>query len=378
MVLKNATIITEDFKKDNLDIRIENKKITEIGKDLKDTQELDLSGKFILPGFVDTHIHGAYGTRISNLDTDLNRFTTFEATQGVTSVAITTASSDFESLMAQLKLAKEASKYCNGAKIAGVHAEGPFIGKKYKGAMKEENLIDPDVKKLDSMLDSVGDFLKIMTVAPELDGCIDFIKYAVSRGVVISMGHTEADYETARRAIDAGATQLTHTFNAMRPLNHREPGVLGACLTDNSVVCEAICDYVHLHPATVKMIYDIKGKDRVNMISDSGYAAGIVVSEFEVDGVKRYVKDGVVRLADGTIAGSTRTLLDGVRNLILSGIPIEDVAKMASYNPARSLKLSEKIGSISVGKYADLAVLDNSYNLDCTYVNGECVYKAVK
>ncbi|MEE0409373.1 MAG: amidohydrolase family protein, partial [Clostridia bacterium] len=202
-----------------------------------------------------------------------------------------------------------------------------------------------------------------------------FIRYAKSKGLVVSMGHTDSDYETATAAIDAGATQLTHTFNAMRPINHREPGILGAVFENDDVKCEVICDYIHLHPAIIKMIYKIKGADKINMISDSGTAAGLDISEFEVNGVKRYIKDGVVRLADGTIAGSARTLLDGVKNLVSSGIPLEDVSKMASLNPAKTLGLDDEIGSISVGKFADLVVLDKDLNVCKTFINGKCEYE---
>ena len=171
--------------------------------------------------------------------------------------------------------------------------------------------------------------------------------------------------------IEAGATRGTHTFNAMRPYNHREPGVLGAILMDPQIDCEVICDYVHLHPATVKMIYNLKGADRITMISDSGNAAGLEVEKFEVDGITRYVKDGVVRLEDGTIAGSAKTLLHGVQNLIWDGIPMEDVAKMASYNPARALGIEKETGSIAVGKLADLVVLDECLYVKATYINGK-------
>ena len=168
---------------------------------------------------------------------------------------------------------------------------------------------------------------------------------------------------------------------AMPVLPYREPEIvescagLGAVFENDDVKCEVICDYIHLHPAIIKMIYKIKGADKINMISDSGTAAGLDISEFEVNGVKRYIKDGVVRLADGTIAGSARTLLDGVKNLVSSGIPLEDVSKMASLNPAKTLGLDDEIGSISVGKFADLVVLDKDLNVCKTFINGKCEYE---
>ncbi len=374
MILKNGLVVDENFTLKRLDLRIEGSTITQIGDNLDGDECVDMSGKYILPGFIDTHIHGAYGVRISDKNPDLNQVTTFEATQGVTSIAITTAASEFSHILKQIEIAGAAAKTCTGTKIAGIHLEGPFISKKYKGAMNPEYILDPDIAKFDQMLDKASGLIKIMTVAPENIGSEKLIKYAVEKGITISMGHTNATYDESMSAIKAGASQATHTFNAMRALNHREPGVIGAALTEDSVKCEMICDYVHLHPATVKMIYKIKGADKINMISDSGHAAGMNVTEFEADGLMRYVKDGVVRLADGTIAGSAKTMADGVKNLITDGIPIEDVAKMASFNPAKSLKLENTIGSIAVGKTADLAILDENYNVVSTYIDGKAVY----
>lgn len=375
MILKNALVMDEDFCLKEVDIRIENEKITEIGKGLSGNDVLDFTGRYILPGFIDTHIHGAYGIRIDDAVGDYNRITEFEASQGVTAIAITTDTAEFTDILEQIERAVVISEKCKGTKIVAIHAEGPFLSQSKKGAMSPEYILAPDNEKLDKMIEAGKGMLKLITIAPDNDGSIEFIRYAKSKGLVVSMGHTDADYETALAAIDAGATQLTHTFNAMRAINHREPGVLGAVFENESVKCEVICDYIHLHPAIIKMIYKIKGADKINMISDSGTAAGLDISGFEVNGVKRYIKDGVVRLADGTIAGSARTLLDGVKNLISSGIPLEDVSKMASLNPAKTLGIDDETGSIAVGKLADLVVLDKDLNVCETFINGKSEYK---
>lgn len=375
MILKNALVMDEDFCLKELDIRIGNEKITEIGKGLSGNDVLDFTGRYILPGFIDTHIHGAYGIRIDDAVGDYNRITEFEASQGVTAIAITTDTAEFTDILEQIERAVVISEKCKGTKIVAIHAEGPFLSQSKKGAMSPEYILAPDNEKLDKMIEAGKGMLKLITIAPDNDGSIEFIRYAKSKGLVVSMGHTDADYETALAAIDAGATQLTHTFNAMSAINHREPGVLGAVFENESVKCEVICDYIHLHPAIIKMIYKIKGADKINMISDSGTAAGLDISGFEVNGVKRYIKDGVVRLADGTIAGSARTLLDGVKNLISSGIPLEDVSKMASLNPAKTLGIDDETGSIAVGKLADLVVLDKDLNVCETFINGKSAYK---
>lgn len=380
MILANGLVMDEDFKLKRLDIQIAGRKIIKIAEKIENVGDVDmvvdLSDKYILPGFVDTHIHGAYGVRISDPKPCLSQVTKFEATQGVTSIAITTAASEFNDILRQIEVAVHASKETAGAKIAGIHAEGPFISKQYKGAMNGDNIINPDKEKLDTMIAHAEGLLKIITVAPEAEGASDFIRYATDCcGITVSMGHSNANYEEAMAAVRAGATQTTHTFNAMRAFNHREPGILGAALTCNGIKCELICDYVHLHPVAVELVYRMKGADSINMISDSGHAAGMNVTEFMVDGLMRYVKDGVVRLADGTIAGSAKTMLDGVKNLAASGVPLEDISKMASLNGAKSLKMEHLTGSISVGKSADFAVLDKNYDVSCTFVDGTCVYK---
>jgi len=376
MILANGLVIDDDFNLKRLDIQIAGGKIAKIAEKIEDTDNvIDMSGKYILPGFVDTHIHGAYGVRISDENPCLHEVAKFEASQGVTSIAITTAASEYNDILRQIDVAVGASKQMVGARIAGIHTEGPFISRKYKGAMNGDNIINPNREKLDTMIAHAEGLLKIITIAPEAEGAPDLIRYAADCGITVSMGHSNATYDEAMEAVRAGATQTTHTFNAMRALNHREPGILGAALTDDSIKCELICDYVHLHPATVKLVYRLKGADNIQMVSDSGHAAGLNVTEFVVDGLTRYVKDGVVRLADGTIAGSAKTILDGVKNLASSGVPLEDISKMASLNGAKSLKMEHLIGSISVGKLADIAVLDKNYDVNCTFVDGICMYR---
>ena len=220
--------------------------------------------------------------------------------------------------------------------------------------------------------------LKIVAVAPELENAVEFTKYAVENGIAVSIGHTNATYEETMEVINTGATHAVHTFNAMRPFNHRDPGVLGAVLTDDRVNCEAICDFIHLNPVTIDMIYRLKGADRMIMVSDSVKAAGTDSDEMIVQGRKCIVKDGAIKLPDGTICGSAMTLLNGVQHLMKRGIPAADVAKMAAYNPAKSIKMENEVGSIAVGKYADLVVMDNEYNIDSTFINGVCVYSLKK
>ena len=375
MILKNATVMDESFCLRKCDLQIENGKIAAMADVLDGDNTIDLTGCLLLPGFIDSHLHGAMGCKISDAAPDLHKVTQYEATQGVTSIAISTVCSDYNHLLAQIDLAVEAAAVKAGAKIAAIHAEGPFINPAKKGAMDEKFILLPDCKKLDEMIDHAKGLLRLITLAPEMEGSLELIAHAVNRGLTVSMGHTTATYEQAQSAIRAGATQTTHTFNAMRPYSHREPGILGAALTDPAVRCEMICDHTHLHPAVMKLIWQMKGADGINIISDSEYGAGLDVPEVMVDGQLHYIRDGVMVLEDGTIAGSASSMLYGIQNLIKDGIPLEDISRMASINPARTLKIDHETGSIAVGKAADLVVMNKDYDVLFTYVDGECVYR---
>lgn len=375
MILKNGTVLNDDFKFIQSTIKVDNERITTIEKDIaSDSDFIDCTGMYVLPGFIDTHMHGAFGARFSDENPDIDTITRFEATKGVTTIAATTASSTMSDLLQQFDAIVSAmERGTPGAKIAGIHAEGPFLNAKRKGSMIAENIILPTKEKIDMLLSHAKGHLKIMTVAPEMDGQEECIRYLIANDVTISIGHTDATYEETEKAILWGATQATHTFNAMRPYNHREPGVLGAVLTNPKVTCEMICDFVHIHPKTAEMIYRMKNANHINIISDSGHAAGTSLTEFTVHGIKRFVRNGVIFLEDGTISGSAVTLLEGVQNLVRIGIPLEDVSRMASLNPARSLGIDKETGSISVGKYADIVVLDKDLQVKYTFVNGKII-----
>ena len=375
--------MNEQFQLIKGDVQITDGKITRISTVLSpsdvsdDSSEeiLDMSGKYILPGFIDSHMHGARGHKISDPDPDLLEITRYEATQGVTSIALSTVCTEYSLLLRQIDRAVEASKQTRFAKIPAIHAEGPFINKKKKGAMDENAILVPDLLQLDEMIEHGQGQLKLITLAPEMPGALEVIRHAVDNGLTVSMGHTDATYDEAKSAIDAGASQSTHTFNAMRALSHRELGVLGAALTDPRVCCEMICDHTHLHPGAIQLIYRAKGADRINIISDSEHGAGIDATEVVVDGEVRYIVDGVMKMKDGTIAGSASSMLFGIQNLIKDGIPLEDISRMASLNPAKTLKINDQTGSIAVGKAADLVVLTADYEVDSTYVNGRLVFR---
>ncbi len=377
MILRNGKVVLENSIAQK-DIKIVEDKIIEISDKInEDSQEIDCTGLIVLSGFIDTHTHGCVGYRYEKASAErIEEMLKFNASVGVTSILPSTSDKTVEELIEEIKfIVQIKDKYHTGAKILGIHLEGPYLSKEKIGANSVNKLELPKISEFNRLLEVAQDNIKLVVVAPELEGAMELTEYLTKKGIAVAMGHTDATYEQTEKAIKCGASVTTHTFNGMRSLNHREPGVIGSALTNDNVTCEMISDFVHLHPAICKLIYKIKGADKINCVSDSVNATGISLSEFTVHGVKRYIKDGVIRLEDGTIAGSAKTLLDAFKNLVSIGIPMQEVSKMLSLNPARTIGVQDKTGSIAVGKSSDLVVLDKNYNVVYTFVNGKCVYK---
>ena len=254
-----------------------------------------------------------------------------------------------------------------GAKCAGVHLEGPFLSFAKRGAQAAENLHKPDIALFNRLNEASGGLVKLVTVACEEEGAIDFIRI-VSKIVTVSLGHTSADYDTAMEAFEAGASHATHLFNGMPPLNHRSPGVIGAAI-DSGASVELICDGLHIHPAVIRGTYRIFG-EKLNLISDSLRCAGMPDGNYELGGQPIVVKNGKATLLDGTLAGSSISMLDAVRNVVRFGLPLESAVYAASTAPALAVGLRDT-GRIEVGKAADFVVLDNDLNLVAVFVDGQ-------
>ena len=340
MIFKNA-FINGEIK----DIKTENGKITEIGKISGEGE--DLEGKTLIAGLIDIHTHGAKG--VDTMDGEnIEKISEYLGKNGVTSYLPTTMTVD----MKDIKKVTDKIPETAGARILGYHLEGPYISKERKGAQNEKYIKAPDLEEFKALKN-----IKMVTLAPELPGSMEFIKKC---GAAVSIGHTSCDYETAAEAIKAGAACLTHTFNAMPPLNHRNPGPIGAAIDENIYV-QVICDGLHLHKSVVKMLYKTFGADRMILISDSMRATGLSDGEYEFGGQPIDVIDGVARTKGGALAGSTTNLLGCVKKAIEFGIPKEDAFKMASETPAKLLGL--KKGKIEVGYDAEFAVLDDDMNV---------------
>ena len=350
-VYKNAVINNE-----LTDIIVENGKFLSLVK--TDLQGIDLKGNKVYPGLIDIHTHGCTG--FDAMDCTLEEMSDYHAKHGVTTWYPTTMTASFEALKAVSDI--EISKI-KGANIPGFHFEGPYIAEKYKGAQNPEYIRNPDYSEFKKFKN-----VKLVTIAPELDGSDEFIKNCEC---VVCIGHTEANYDAAIKAIDCGAKCLTHTFNAMPPIHHREPAVIGAAVEKN-IYAQVSCDGLHIHPAAIFMLYKMFGVEKMIIISDSMRATGLSDGEYDLGGLNVTVNGSEARLSDGTLAGSVTTLLDGVRNVISYGIPEEDAFRMATQTPAELLGINK--GKIAAGYDADFIVLDNKLSLLHTVIGGE-IYK---
>ena len=357
-------------------LSIENGVITGFGESADG--DYDARGLFVIPGFIDTHIHGSVAVEFASPDEDFEKARVWLASQGVTSIAPTVRALPVDRTVAAIKnIVRESKKESAGAHIRGIHLEGPFVSKERSGVMNP-----PDeecrVEAVEKFVEAGEGLFKIMTLAPERENALEVIKYASANDVNISVGHTMADYATTLAAVSAGASRATHVFNAMRPFSHRETGVLGAVLTDRRVNCEMICDLVHNDAPTIQIVYRLKGAYGMTLISDTGYMSGLGDGEYNVDGRTRYVKDGVCTNKDGRIAGSTVSMLAGAKNLLKLGVPMEELSIMASANPARALGAENKTGAIKPGFDADLLICDKELGIKAVFIGGRLAFNGEK
>ena len=372
MLLIHANYLDEDFRLVQGDIEIEDGKILRVGKDLPRKEEdlaVDCAGSYtVVPGFVDVHIHGCAGADTCDATREaLEAMAAFLLAHGVTSFCPTTMTTSRETIQAALLAAKDMMDHPmeGGARVVGVNMEGPFIAKERKGAQKEEDILPPDFPLFQQFYEESGGIVRLVDVAPEQPGGLEFVEKA-SQLCTVSIAHTTADYDQAKAAFDKGVTHATHLFNAMSGLHHRKPGVVGAVFDDSRVRGELICDGFHIHPAVLRAAFRLLG-DRALIVSDSMRANGMPEGEaFDLGGQMVTVHQGKALLPDGTIAGSVTNLHQEIKNLVSFGVPFEQAVKAATLVPARAIGLDGEIGSIAPGKRADLVVLDE--NLDITAV----------
>lgn len=336
---------------------------------------IDAHGDYVSPGFMDLHIHGSGGT--DTMDghlLDLQIISQTIAGNGVSSFLPTTMTMERQTIWQALDAIRLAMKgNFKGAKVLGASMEGPFISAQYKGAHQEAHLLKPDFE----MIRDYTDVIKIITLAPEEDPQFQFIqRVSKETGIVLSIGHTGADYETAMAAIRCGISHGTHLFNAMPPFHHRAPGAVGAVL-HSGISFELIADTRHIHPALFQILLHAAGKDQMILITDAMRAGSVGGGSWDFGGQKVTVDHGSARLPDGTLAGSILTMNQAVRNILEhTDLKIHEAIALASLNPAKLLRMDHRKGSIEIGKDADLAVFDENFNIRMTLSEGDIIYSS--
>lgn len=384
MIIKNAKVYNEGCTFENKDIFIDRELIVE--KAASDSQVIDASGLYAIPGLTDIHFHGCDNYDFCDGTQEaVKAMAKYEAKNGITTICPATMTLSEEELV---KIFKNANDYPNRldrmsdateenekeAILCGINMEGPFISAKKKGAQNAEYIHKPDEDMLSKLDQLSGNLIKLVDIAPEEEGALELIANLKGKKV-ISIAHTNADYDTARLAFQKGATHVTHLYNAMPPLHHREPGVIGAAVDAPECHAEIICDGVHLHPSIVRATFKMFGDDRLIFISDSMMATGLPDGEYALGGqAVRVVGKKAVLINDGAIAGSATNLYDCMKNAVLNmDIPLESAVKCAAVNPAKEIGIYDRAGSITSGKLANIVLIDKDLNIRHVILKGKVI-----
>lgn len=323
---------------------------------------LDASNCYVIPGLVDVHFHGCVGEDFSDATPDgLQAIADYELSQGVTYICpagMTLPEDQLEKICRNT--AAHRAKNSGGAEVVGIHLEGPFLSTAKKGAQNADFLHDPDIDMLRRLQEASEHCVRLVTVAPEQPGAMEFIRYAVQNGITVSVGHTVADYETAMAAFEAGASHATHLYNGMPSIHHRTPGVIGAAFDSSNVQAELICDGVHIHGAIVRLTFQLFGAERMILISDSLRATGMPDGQYPFGGQEIEVHGNRATIVGHpeTLAGSVTSLMGCLRQAVEFGIPLADAVRACTYNPAQSIGIAGRAGTLDIGKEASIVLLD--------------------
>lgn len=372
MLFKNATVFTPGCTFARADVKTNGEKIEAVGQSLDGNEAIDLDGCYLLPGFIDIHIHGSAGVDCCDGTPEaIEKLSAYLVTKGVTSFTPASMSLPAERLdkvFQNLKACMDNPP--SGAYIHGVNMEGPYFSQEKKGAQNGDYIHAPNLEEFNRLNEKNGRIVRLVDIAPEQPGAEQFTREAC-KVCTVSIAHTTATYEQAKEALLWGATNATHLFNAMPSLLHRAPGVPGAVF-EGGFTAELISDGMHLHPAIVRLVFKVLDDDKPVLISDAMSAAGMPEGKYSLGGLEVFVKgDGAARLADGTLAGSTANILQCVQNAVKFGVPMEKAVRAATINPASVIGADKTTGSLKAGKFADLIVLDKALNLKFAMVKGD-------
>ena len=382
--IKNGRIITPSKTIEKGVVIFEDEKIIAVGQESdvkmpKNAKIIDASGKIVAPGFIDIHIHGGKGRDIMDASYEaINEIAKFVASHGTTSFVPTTISAPRPNLLSAMEAVKTAMKKgTDGAEVLGVHLEGPYISLEKHGAHNTNYIRRPSVEEFEEIWEACNHAVRIVTLAPEIEGSKLLIQKLRELGTVASIGHSNATYIQAVDAIKQGVRHATHVFGRMSGFDHREPGVVGAVLVHDELTAELICDSIHVHPAAMDLLTRAKGSKKVVLVTDAIRAADMPDGKYGLGKQYIIVKDGVSRLESGDLAGSTLTMDRAVRNIMkLVGLPLQTAVEMATINPAAVINVDKNKGSLEPGKDADIVIIDDEINVYMTIVKGNIVYKS--
>ena len=362
MIIKGGKVFQEDGSFLEQAIYINDHRLVDKAEYQDDGEVIDAEGLLVLPGLVDIHSHGAAGEDFSDGNPEgLKKILQYEKRCGITSYCPTSMTFPKERLR-QIFASIKGAQTEEGAKVVGINMEGPFLDPAKKGAHVEKWIAAPDVAFVRELNQDADGLVRLVTVAPNMDGAEEFIK-EMHEEVCISLGHTAADYDCASRAMKLGAHHVTHLYNAMQPFGHRAPGLIGAAMDDPECMVELICDGYHIHPSAIRAAFRMFGPERVILISDSMRATGMENGTYELGGQEVTVKDRKAVLKDGTLAGSATNLYGCMCKAVEFGIPLEQAIMAATANPARSIGIFDRVGSIRIGKQADLLLVSENLEL---------------
>lgn len=363
MIIKNGAVFGEDGRFQIRDLYIENHKIVASREEVSDDMQIDAAGLLVIPGLVDIHSHGADGHDFSDGDVaGLKTILKYEKEHGVTSYCPTSVTLPKDRLKKIFATVLEVQEYHEGAKVLGINMEGPFIDPKKKGAHEEGFIHEPSVSFFRECNEACGHQIKLVTMAPNQKNGMEFIQ-ELHKEVYISLGHTTMNYDTAVEAIQRGARHVTHLFNAMQPYAHRDPGLVGAAFDNSDCMVELICDGFHIHPSVIRAVFTLFGAERVILISDSMMATGMANGRYKLGDLDVTMKDRKATLEDGTLAGSATNLFDCMKCAVSFGVPREQAIFAATRNPAVSIGVYDRVGSLTPGKEADVLLVDADLNL---------------